>query len=139
MDGNDTPVVLGGGPQLDLATMTTYGGDRGEGSGIAEFNKSYEQVFGGAPESLQTALGYDLVTAVAAAVEKAGSIDGTKVRDALASLENVPGATGPITYKDSPVGQGLPKKLYAIVKFNRDNKEFIVEDNVFPESIPPPE
>lgn len=139
VDGNDTPVIWEAGPQLDLATMTTYGGDRGEGSGIATFNKRYEQMFGSPPESLQTALGYDLVQVVAAAVKKAGSTNGKKVRDALASLENVPGATGPITYKNSPVGQGLPRKLYAIVKFDRDNKKFIVEDNVFPEKIPPPE
>jgi branched-chain amino acid transport system substrate-binding protein len=139
VDGNDTPVIWESGPQLDLATMTTYGGDRGEGSGIAEFNARYEEQFGGPPESLQTALGYDLIKVVEAAVTQAGSTDGTQVRDALANLENVEGATGPITYKDSPVGQGLPKKLYAIVKFKRDDREFIVEENVFPESIPQPE
>jgi branched-chain amino acid transport system substrate-binding protein len=139
VDGNDTPVIWEAGPQLDLATMTTYGGDRGEGSGIARFNRLYEQKFGGPPESLQTALGYDLIKVVAAAVARAGSMDGTKVRDALANLENVPGATGPITYKDSPVGPGLPKKLYAIVKFDRAQEEFIVEDNVFPTKIATPE
>ena len=136
VDGNDTPVIWEGGPQLELATMTTYGGDRGEGSGIAEFNKLYEDKFGGPPESLQTALGYDLIKVVTAAVEAAGTTDGPAVRDALHNLENVEGATGPITYKDSPVGKGLPKKLYAIVKFDLANKQFIVEDNVFPESIP---
>jgi branched-chain amino acid transport system substrate-binding protein len=139
VDGNDTPVVWESGPQLALATMTTYGGDRGEGSGIAEFNDLYRKKFGGAPESLQTALGYDLIQVVAAAVAKAGSMDGTKVRDALSNLENVPGATGPISYKDSPVGAGLPKKLYAIVKFDRSQKEFVVEDNVFPKEIAKPE
>jgi branched-chain amino acid transport system substrate-binding protein len=139
VDGNDTPVIWEGGPQLEHATMTTYGGHRGEGSGIAEFNKRYEQMFDGPPESLQTALGYDLVKVVAAAVTAAGSTDGPKIRDALSNLENVPGATGPITYKNSPVGQGLPKKLYAIVKFDLANRKFIVEDNVFPESIPDPE
>ncbi len=138
VDGNDTPVVWESGPQLDLATMTTYGGDRGKGSGIAEFNELYREKFGTAPESLQTALGYDLIQVVAAAVTKAGSTDGTKVRDALASLEDVPGATGPITYKDSPVGPGLPKKLYAIVKFDRSKKQFVVEDNVFPKEIAKP-
>ena len=66
-------------------------------------------------------------------------MDGAKVRDALSNLENVPGATGPISYKDSPVGAGLPKKLYAIVKFDRSQKEFVVEDNVFPKEIAKPQ
>jgi branched-chain amino acid transport system substrate-binding protein len=139
VDGNDTPVIWDAGPQLDRATMTTYGGDRGKGSGIAKFNAEYEKKFGGPPESLQTALGYDLIKVVETAVSQAGSTNGTKVRDALNKLENVPGATGPITYKDSPVGTGLPKKLYAIVKFDRANKEFVVEDNVFPAKIAKPE
>lgn len=136
VDGNDSPVIFEAGPQLDLATMTTYGGDRGKGSGIEKFNREYEKMFGNPPESLQTALGYDLVKVVDAAVTEAGSIDGKKVRDALNNLENVRGATGPITYKDSPVGRGLPKKLYAIVKFDAAKKQFIVEDNVFPKEIP---
>jgi branched-chain amino acid transport system substrate-binding protein len=136
VDGNDTPVIFEAGPQLDLATMTTYGGKRGEGTGIDAFNQEYEEKFGNPPESLQTALGYDLIVTVAAAVEEAGSTDGPAVRDALDNLEDVPGATGPITYNDSPVGRGLPEKLYAITKFDRGKGQFIVEDNVFPEEIP---
>ena len=83
VDGNDTPVVFDGGPQLGLAVMATYGGNRTAGSAFEKFEKEYVAKFGAPPESLQTALGYDLIMAVAAAVEAAGTFDGPAVRDAL--------------------------------------------------------
>jgi branched-chain amino acid transport system substrate-binding protein len=136
VDGNDTPVVFEAGPQLDLATMTTYGGDRTPGSAFSKFEAEYTKKFGKPPESLQTALGYDLVMVVAAAVKAADSIDGTAVATALNNLENVQGATGLISYKNSPVGRGLPKKFYAITKFDRTNHRFNVVELAWPEKIP---
>ena len=112
VDGNDAPVIFEAGPQLDLATMTTYGGDQSAGSAFTKFETEYEKKFGKPPESLQTALGYDLVMVVAAAVKAAGRTDGTAVATALNQLENAQGTAGLITYKDSPIGRGLPKKFY---------------------------
>jgi branched-chain amino acid transport system substrate-binding protein len=139
VDGNDTPVIFEAGPQLDIATMTTYGGNRTPGSAFERFETEYREKFGSDPESLQTALGYDLVMVVAAAVEKAGTFEGSAVRDALHSLENVPGATGLVTYKDSSIGRGIPKKDYAVVTFDRANRKFVVEEVGFPEKFPPAE
>ena len=135
VDGNDTPVIFDAGSQLDHSIMTTYGGNRTPGSAFEIFEKEYRAKFGGDPESLQTALGYDLVVSVAAAVEAADSTDGPAVRDALNNIENVAGATGLITYKDSPIGRGVPKKDYAVVKFDRANRKFIVEEVGFPEKF----
>ena len=136
VDGNDTPVVFEAGAQLDLSTMTTYGGNRSPGSAFERFEQEYQAKFGSPPESLQTALGYDLVMVVAAAVEKAGSFEGQAVRDALHELQDVPGATGLITYKDSPIGKGIPKKDYAVVTFDTANRKFVVESVGFPEKFP---
>lgn len=136
VDGNDTPVVFEAGPQLAVATMTTYGGDRSPGSAFSKFEAEYQNKFGKPPESLQTALGYDLIMVVAAAVKAAGSTDGTAVATALNNLENVKGATGLISYKNSPVGRGLPKKYYAITTFDVANHKFNVVDLVWPEKIP---
>lgn len=137
VDGNDTPVIFDAGKQLALSVMATYGGDRSPGSTFSKFEEEYRAKFGADPDSLQTALGYDLVIAVAAAVEAAGSTDGPAVRDALHNLDNVHGATGLITYKDSPIGKGIPKKDYALVKFDLDNKKFITLSTGFPEKFPP--
>jgi branched-chain amino acid transport system substrate-binding protein len=131
-----TPVVFEAGPQLAGATMTTYGGDRSPGSAFSKFEAEYQNKFGKPPESLQTALGYDLIMVVAAAVKAAGSTDGTAVATALNNLENVKGATGLISYKNSPVGRGLPKKYYAITTFDVANHKFNVVDLVWPEKIP---
>ena len=136
VDGNDTPVVFEAGPQLDISTMTTYGGDRSAGSAFARFEELYAKKFGNPPESLQTALGYDLIVVVAAAVKAAGTTDGEAVAMALNNLENVQGATGLISYKNSPVGRGLPKKDYAITTFDRAGKKFNVVELVWPEKIP---
>jgi branched-chain amino acid transport system substrate-binding protein len=136
VDGNDAPVVFDAGQQLGLSTMATYGGNRTPGSAFERFEQEYKTKFGSDPESLQTALGYDLVVSVAAAVEAAGTFDGSAVRDAMDNLKDVPGATGLITYKDSPIGRGIPKKDYAIVTFDTANKKFIVESVGFPEKFP---
>lgn len=137
VDGNDTPVIFDAGKQLSLSVMATYGGDRSPGSTFEKFEAEYREKFGADPDSLQTALGYDLVVAVAAAVEAAGTTDGTAVRDALHNLENVQGATGLVTYKDSPIGKGIPKKDYALVEFDLDNKRFVTLSTGFPEKFPP--
>lgn len=136
VDGNDTPVIFDAGKQLSLAVMATYGGDRSPGSTFEKFEGEYRAKFGSDPESLQTALGYDLIASVAAAVEAAGTKDGPAVRDALNNLENIPGATGPITFKDSPIGRGIPKKDYALVEFDLDKKRFVTLSTGFPEKFP---
>ena len=136
VDGNDAPVIFEAGPQLDLATMTTYGGEQSATSAFSKFETEYEKKFGKPPESLQTALGYDLVMVVAAAVKAAGRTDGTAVATALNKLENAQGATGLITYKDSPVGRGLPKKFYAVTTFDRANHKFNVVELAWPQKIP---
>ena len=73
---------------------------------------------------------------VKAAVESADTVDGPAVAKALNQLENVHGATGLITYKNSPVGRGLPKKDYAVTTFDRKNKQFVVSKTFFPKQIP---
>lgn len=136
VDGNDTPVIFDAGKQLGLSVMSTYGGDRSPGSTFSKFETEYRAKYGADPDSLQTALGYDLVVSVAAAVEAAGTTDGAAVRDALDNLENVHGATGLISYKDSAIGRGIPKKDYALVEFDLDNKKFVTLSTGFPEKFP---
>ena len=66
-------------------------------SRIGQMNKDYKKMFGHNPESLQgVALGGDLIYEVKAAVEKAGSMDGSKVAAAMNTLTNIQGVTGPI-------------------------------------------
>ena len=53
------------------------------------------------------ALGYDLAKIIEAAVTTADSVEPAKIREALANLENVQGATAVISYKG---GNGTPTR-----------------------------
>ena len=60
------------------------------------FVASYEKKFGARPDAMG-ALGYDSVLALVDAIKRAGSTDGTKIRDALAATKDLDGVTGKTT------------------------------------------
>ena len=105
--GNETPVI--GSDGIDSATtfslgsvvngvvFTTAGFAKG-GNALDQFYQAYQAKFGHKSETVYTALGFDIVKIVEAAVEKAGSIEGPALRDAIAGLSGVEGAVGTITY-----------------------------------------
>ena len=62
------------------------------------------------------ATGGDLALLIQAALLKAGSVDPTAVRNAFASLANVQGVSGTISYAGAPE-KGVPKKDVFIIKY----------------------
>ena len=62
-----------------------------------EFLEAYRQRYKKEPAAV-TALGFDGYLVVRSAIEKAGSLDGTKIRDALLTTQGFPGAAGLITF-----------------------------------------
>lgn len=66
------------------------------GAEVKAFIAAYHKKFGNDPNAL-AALGYDALKIMAAAIKRAGSTDGPKLRDAIASTKNYPGVTGTIT------------------------------------------
>lgn len=64
------------------------------------FLDAYRKQYGKEPAAV-TALGFDGYLVARAAVEKAGSLDGAKIRDALASTKDFPGAAGLITFDEN--------------------------------------
>jgi branched-chain amino acid transport system substrate-binding protein len=62
-----------------------------------QFLDAYRKQYGKEPAAV-TALGFDGYLIARAAIEKAGSLDGTKIRDALASMKDFPGAAGMISF-----------------------------------------
>lgn len=59
--------------------------------------------------NLTTPLAYDAVMLLVDAIKRAGGTDPAKIRDALATTREFPGATGPITFDDNgdPVGKEI--------------------------------
>src|SRR6266850_1585642 len=89
------------------ALFGTYGvADYAEDSNEASkaFGKAYRDAYKTAPDN-QSAWPYDAVTVLAAAINKAGSTDPTKIREAILSLKKFPGAEGEYNFDQN--GDGL--------------------------------
>ena len=67
-------------------------------------------------------MGYDLVKVLEAAVLAAGSTEPQALRDAIANLENVQGATSLITYKGT---DGMPIRQVSIIRITGGARELI--------------
>ena len=64
---------------------------------VKKFVADYKKKYNGKVPDAMAILGYDSMRIMAAAIEKAGSTDGDKIRDALASTKDFPGASGKTT------------------------------------------
>ena len=132
-DGYDTPLLaeLGG----DAATnifFTTHQGIYDQTPIAEEFNAAYEAEYGNPPEAVFAALGYDGINLMADAIERAGTIDGAAVRDALAATQGFEGVTGTVSYEE---GSRIPSKSVALIEVV-DGENNLLEI-VVPEVIPP--
>ena len=95
---------------IKLAGPTLYGtygvADYAEESNDASkaFGKTYREAYKVAPD-LQSAWPYDAVTVLSAAINKAGSTDPGKIREAILGLKKFPGAEGEYNFDQN--GDGL--------------------------------
>ena len=98
-DGIDSPTTLALGSIVE-GVVFTNAGFPAEGSPLAKFNAAFKAHFGQEPNTVYTATGYDVIKVIEAAVKAAGDkTDGKSLRDAIDNLEDLPVATGTITYK----------------------------------------
>jgi branched-chain amino acid transport system substrate-binding protein len=134
-EGMDTEEVLGLPKNVIEGVVYTTNGFPQEDSPLAEFNEKYEAEHGKDPDSTFPAVGYDLAKVIEAAVTEAGTDDPTAVRDALAGLENVEGATGPITYAGT---NGMPIKRVALMQIKNGEPELIRYVEPEPDDVPEP-
>jgi len=133
-DGIDSPTTFGLGKLVD-GVVFTAAGFAAEGSPLAQFNAKYKQKTGQEPDTNYIANGYDLGKVIEAAVTKAGGIEPTAIRDAIASLEKVPGVTGPITYAGT---QGMPLRSVALVRINDGGRELVSQGVPAAADVPAP-
>jgi branched-chain amino acid transport system substrate-binding protein len=80
------------------------------------FLDAYRKQYNKEPAAV-TALGFDGYLVVRAAIEKAGSLEGAKIRDALATTDRFPGAAGHITFD-----QNRDATKSAVIKVVKDGK-----------------
>lgn len=120
-DGIDSPTTFGLGELAEGVVFTTAGHPT-PGSPLEAFNALYEVTTGSASETVFNAVGYDLVKVLEAAVVAAGSTAPQAIRDAMAELENVQGATSVITYKGT---NGMPVREVSIIRVTGGARELV--------------
>ena len=134
-DGIDSPTTFSLGDVGEGVVFTTAG-HATAGSPLEAFNAKYEAVTGKPSETVFNAVGYDLITVIAAAVSAAdGSTNPQQIRDAMANLENVRGATSLITYKGT---NGMPVREVTLIRVKDGERELVGQPSPTASLIPEP-
>jgi branched-chain amino acid transport system substrate-binding protein len=96
-DGWDSPRLWEiGGKALNGCYFSNHYSVDDPSPAVQKFVADYKTKYGRIPDAL-AALGYDAAKILADAIKRAGTTDGSKVRDALAQTKSFPGVTGSIT------------------------------------------
>lgn len=97
-DGLEAPELITlGGKAVENTYYSTYFSAENNADNVRAFVERYQKRWSGeAPEGV-SALGYDAVYLVAAAMKAAGTTEGPKLRDAIAATKDFPGVTGRTT------------------------------------------
>jgi branched-chain amino acid transport system substrate-binding protein len=93
---SDQTVKIGGKAVEGCYFSNHYSPDE-QRSEVQEFVRAYKAKYGGKVPDAMAILGYDALKVLCDAIQRAGSTDGGKIRDALAQTKDYPGACGPIT------------------------------------------
>ncbi|MEZ5769758.1 MAG: hypothetical protein R3D80_20490 [Paracoccaceae bacterium] len=99
----------------------TTAGHATEGNPLATFNALYEATRCAFRDRVQRGR-HDLVKVLEAAVTAAGSTEPQALRDAIANLENVQGATSLITYKGT---DGMPVREVTLIRVTGGARELV--------------
>lgn len=90
---------------------------------VQRFIKAHIDKYGESPYDFFDPLAYDAVYLLAEAIKIANSTDHTKVRDALYTIQNFPGATG-LTYSVQPNGETINELLLVEIQ---DGKHIVID------------
>jgi len=132
-DGVDSPTTFSLG-EVGNGVVFTGAGFPLEGSSLAAFYANYEARYGHPPESAYTAVGYDSIKILEAAVLAGDALNGSGLRDAIDNLENAEGAVGAITYKDR--GR-IPLREVSLTRVSDGEREFVEQFIPDPADVPP--
>ena len=96
-DGWDSPKLAEiGGAAIEGAYFSNHYSVEDPSPAVRKFVGEYRDAYGSLPDSI-AALSYDAARLIADAIRRAGSTEGKRLRDALASTRDFPAVTGTIT------------------------------------------
>jgi branched-chain amino acid transport system substrate-binding protein len=128
-DGWDSPKLWEiGGKALDGCYISNHYSTDDPNPVVQKFVADYRAKYGQTPDAL-AALAYDAAHVLAASIEKAGSTDGPKVRDAIAATKDFPGVTGSISIN----ADRNAVKPAVILKL--ENGKFLLVETIKPEAV----
>lgn len=110
-----------GGKALDNCYFTNHYSPDDPDPKIQAFIKKYESQYGAVPDAMAV-LGYDAALVLLDAIQRAGSTEGPKIRDALAATKDVPVLTGKVT-----IDENRNAKKGIVVVGIKDAKQFLKE------------
>jgi branched-chain amino acid transport system substrate-binding protein len=101
-DGWDAPELWQlGGDALNNSYITSHYSADDPSPAIQTFVREYKQLYGNLEPDAHAALAYDAMLVIADAIERAGTTQSGKLRDALAQTKNHPGVTGMISINEN--------------------------------------
>src|SRR5262245_14449606 len=128
-DGWDSPKLWEiGGPALNGCYFSNHYATDDPNPVVQKFVTDYKAKYNQLPDAL-AALAYDAARILADAMTRAGSTDGEKVRDAIASTKDFPGVTGQISINE----ERNAVKTAVIVKV--ENGKYLLSDTIKPEDV----
>ncbi|MSU65594.1 MAG: ABC transporter substrate-binding protein [Opitutus sp.] len=97
-DGWEAPQLIElGGKAVEGTYFSTYFSPENHAPEVVSFVQRYRTRWTGETPEAVSALGYDAMYLIAAALRQAGTTEGPKLRDAIAATKNFPGVTGRTT------------------------------------------
>ncbi|MEI6862483.1 MAG: ABC transporter substrate-binding protein, partial [Verrucomicrobiota bacterium] len=120
------PLLEIGGAAVEGIFFSTHYSSEDTAPAVQDFVKAYKARWGGETPNAMAALGYDSAMVLADAMKRAGTTDGTKLRDALAATKDYLGVTG----KTSIDAQRNATKAAAI--FTVKNGKFAFVESIAP-------
>jgi len=131
-DGWDAPELWPlGGDALNGSYISNHYSVEDPSPAIQNFVADYKLHYGNLTPDAHAALAYDAMRFLAEAIQRAGTTNGPKLRDAVAATKNFPGVTGVITLD----AQRNAIKAAAVLKL-QDGK-YIYQETIQPEAIAP--
>jgi branched-chain amino acid transport system substrate-binding protein len=121
IDGWESPeMVRIGGAAVDGCYFATHFSRENSAPAVPSFDERFRRRWKAESDTL-AALGYDAVTMLVDAIQRAGSTEGPKLREALARTKNLHGITGTITLD----AQRNPTKSAVVLQIKNGKFEFV--------------
>jgi branched-chain amino acid transport system substrate-binding protein len=131
-DGWDAPELWDlGGDALNGCYISNHYSVEDPSPAIQKFVHDYKQHYGNLTPDAHAALAYDATRFLLDAIQRAGVVNGPKIRDALAETKNFPGITGTISMD----GERNAVKPAVILKLQ--DAQYIYQETIQPETIAP--